>query len=284
MEYILVLILSIAGTAKMSFQSAFGKKNVVNSTDALCFNIFVFITVSVIFIPKVIGCSEMVWTYAVISGIFAVCYQIFYTIALSIGNVSLTVLIVNFGMVINVLVSYLFFNDSISLVRLTGIIMTVVSFIICSENVNKESTARKWFIFAVLALFANSFAAISQKIFGESPYASENQAYISCLYMVSLLIGVVIYNIMNKKEKRTFKIDFNMIKYAILVGVCLAVYQLVFTYSLAHVEGTFLFPAQTGGLIILSTLSGVLIFKDKFTKKQLFGVILGIVSLILMNY
>ncbi len=284
MDYILILLLSILGTAKMSFQSAFSKKTVRNSTDALCFNIFVFMTVSVLFLPRVFGCSSAVWLYAFLSGVFAVAYQLFYTKALSIGNVSITVLIANFGMVINVLISYLFFDESISFIRVVAIVMTVISFIICSDVKKKENSEIKWLIFAVLAMISNSLAAISQKIFGESPYFNENQAYISCLYMVSLVIGVIIYTIVNKKEKKTFKVDFKMLKYAFAVGVSLALYQMVFTYGLAHIDGTFLFPAQTGGIIILSTLAGVLIFKDRFTKRQIFGVIIGLVSLVLMNY
>ena len=61
-------------------------------------------------------------------------------------------------------------------------------------------------------------------------------------------------------------------------------YLLFFTYGLVHIDGTFLFPAQTGGTMLLSTLSGVLIFKDKFTRKQIVGIILGFIALILMNY
>ena len=115
-------------------------------------------------------------------------------------------------------------------------------------------------------------------------FDSENQAFISCLYLLASLVGLFIYPIMRKKEKRNFKLGFGVIKYALGTGVCLALYQTLYTYSMAHVDGTFLFPALTGGTIIMSTFFGIIAFKDRFTKRQMFGVILGLISLIMMNY
>ena len=255
-----------------------------NTTDALVFNIFVFIVSAMLFLPKIFGCSTAVWVYGVFGGIFAVAYQLLYTKALSIGNVSLTAMISNFSMVLNVLMSYIFFDEPISAMRLFGISLTVTSFIICNGGGEKGGVDRKWLILAVLAMFSTSAGSIVQKMLGESPYRNENQAFISCLYLVSALIGGLIYPVLRKSEKLNLKIGFGMIKYAVAVGVSLALYQWVYTYGLANIEGTFLFPSLSGGTIILTTLSGILIFKDKFTHRQIVGVIIGIISLVLMNF
>ncbi|MEE1223717.1 MAG: EamA family transporter [Clostridia bacterium] len=284
MDYILIFIMCVLATAKMSFQSAFGKRAVKNSADALVFNIFVFIVSAMLFLPKLFGCSAAVWVYGAFGAVCAVAYQLLYTKALSIGNVSLTAMISNFSMVINVLVSYMFFDEPISLMRLFGIALTVTSFVICNSGGEKSGVDKKWLIMAVLAMFATSAGSIVQKMLGESPYKAENQAFISCLYLLSALIGVLIYPLLKKGEKLNLKINFGMIKYAVAVGVSLALYQWVYTYGLANIDGTFLFPSLSGGTIVLSTLSGVIIFKDKFTNRQKIGVIIGIISLILMNF
>ena len=284
MDYILIFMMSMFATSKISFQSAFGKQAVKNTTDALVFNIFVFIVSAMLFLPKIFGCSPAVWVYGVFGGIFAVAYQLLYTKALSIGNVSLTAMISNFSMVLNVLMSYIFFDEPISAMRLFGISLTVTSFVICNGGGEKSGVDRKWLILAVLAMFSTSAGSIVQKMLGESPYRNENQAFISCLYLVSALIGGLIYPVLRKSEKLNLKIGFGMIKYAVAVGVSLALYQWVYTYGLANIEGTFLFPSLSGGTIILTTLSGVLIFKDKFTHRQIVGVIIGIISLVLMNF
>lgn len=284
MEYMIVLSLSILATAKMAFQTAFSKKNIINSTDALFFSIYFFFVAAIIFLPEVFGCSPAVWIYAAVSASLTIGYQLFYTKALSVGNVSLTVLTVNFSMVINVIASYVFFGESISYVRFFAIVLTIISFVICNSNNKKEKSEKNWMMFTILAMIFHSLASISQKVFGESIYSAESQANVSCLYIMATLISVIIYQFMRKKEKRTFKVGFDMIKYGAGVGITLGIYQAFYTFGLANIDGTFLFPAQTGGLIIFSTLSGVLLFKDKLTKKQLVGVALGLISLVLMSY
>lgn len=284
MVYILVLLLGVLASSKVCVQTAFGKKSVKNSTDAMCFNVFVFIAAAIMFLPQVFGCSEIIWLYSAVGAVFAVSYQLFYTNALSVGNVSMTVLMVNFSMVINVVISRLVYNDSVSFVRLLGICMTIASFVICNGVEKMTGVEKKWIVYTLLAMVSNSLGSLVQKALGESAYAEENLAFISCLYIVSAVMGIIVYMILNKKEKRGFKIGIGMIKYAVGTGVLLGLYQMVYTYALAQAEGTFIFPAQTGSIIIFSTLSGVLIFKDKFTKKQLIGVLIGMIALVFMNY
>lgn len=284
MKYILVFLLGILASAKMSFQSAFGKKSVKNSIDALSFNIFVFMASAILFLPKVFNCSPAVWLFGIIGAVFTVTFQLTYTKALTVGNVSLTVLITNFSMVISVIVSCLFFGESISFVRFVAIVVTVISFMICSGVRDGDTGDKKWLTYTIIAMLSTSCGSIVQKYFGASVYHGENQAYISCLYIWSTIIGLIIYPIMRKKEKRNFKINFSLIKHAVAVGLCLGIYQVIYTYGLANIDGTFLFPAQTGVTIIFSALSGVLIFKDKFSKRQIIGIMLGIISLVMMNY
>ncbi len=282
MEYIIVLMMCILSTAKMSFQSAFSKQTIKNSTDVLVFNICVFIISAVLFLPKVFACSHAVWIYAAIEAVGTILYQMFYTKALAIGKVSMTVLIVNFSMVLNVLASYIFYNESISVLRFCGLILTLVSFIICNGKIQKQSIQKEWLLFAILAMITSSTAMLTQKVFGESPYGGENQAFISCLYIIAAIICIFIYPIFKKKAEKSFELNFKTLKFALATGISLAIFQLFNTYALANIDGTFVFPAQTGGTIIFSTLSGVFIFKDSLNKRQVTGLILGIVALVLI--
>ncbi|MBE6688295.1 MAG: DMT family transporter [Ruminococcaceae bacterium] len=285
MEYILVILLGVLSSSKMSFQTAFSKKNVKNSADALCFNIFVFIFSALLFLPRVFGCSPTVWLYALAGAVCTVAFQLLYTKALSIGNVSLTVLIVNFSMVVCVIISYFVFDEPISLIRFIAIILTILSFIICNGGGKQSQGNRgKWLMLTLFAMLSTSLGTSVQKFFGESPIGNENQAFISCLYMWAAVIGILVFPILRKREKLNFKIEFGVIKYAAAVGLSLAVYQMIYTYGIANIDGTFLFPAQTGATIVFATLSGVLIFKDRFTRRQTVGVILGLVSLVMMSF
>ena len=67
------------------------------------------------------------------------------------------------------------------------------------------------------------------------------------------------------------------------VGLLLALYRRFNMYALSVVEATFLFPTYAGLNSLLMMLSGIILFKDKLSRKQTIGLICGIASVVLMN-
>lgn len=285
MQYLIVFVMCLLATSKMSFQSAFGKKSVKNTADAVAFNTLVFLFSAILFSYKIYGCSPTVWIYASLGAASSVLFQLTYTKALSMGNVSLTVLIVNFQLVISTLFSYFAYGDSLTGARIAGIILILIAFVVCTDFKENQSASKKWFVLSIVAMVGTSCASIVQKIFGESPFAKESQAYVSCLYVVAAVMTLVIYWFMARRgERKTFKTGKRAILLSMAVGVSLAVFQVINTYAIRTVDGTFLFPAYSGGTIIFSTLSGVIIFKDTLNLRQGISILIGIVAIVLMNF
>ena len=69
----------------------------------------------------------------------------------------------------------------------------------------------------------------------------------------------------------------------ISAGVVLAVFQLLNTYAISTIEAAIIFPSFYGGSLVLSALSGVIILKDKLTRKQVAAVALGVAALVILN-
>ncbi len=285
MDYIIIFILCVLSTLKVSFQGAFSKVSVQNTADALAFNGLVFGVSAVLFLYTIPGCAPAVWIYAAFGACFTVLFQLFYARALAVGNVSLTALIVNFSMVINVMVSYFVYHEPMSGVRLLGVILTVLSFFVCTEFKGGKRSEKKWLLLALGAMLATSGLSIVQKIFGKSEYKEQTQAFVSCMYIVAMLLTIVVYRIFKRTgETKSFKTDKRPILFALAVGVSLALYQFLYTYAVSVLDGTFFFPVHTGGNIVLSTLSGVLVFRDKLKAKQILGIFIGIIAVVLMNF
>ena len=71
--------------------------------------------------------------------------------------------------------------------------------------------------------------------------------------------------------------------FAVAVGIVLAIFQWLNTYAISIMDGSFLFPIYSGGSIILSTLVGILFFKDRLTKRQKTSIALGVIAVVIMN-
>lgn len=284
MTYILILIMCIFASAKICFRDAFNKKHSKNSIDIWLFNIFAFMLPALAFMPEVFGMRPVVVVYAAITAVFTILCHFFYTKAISCdGDAPATIVVANFAVVINVAVSRLFFHEPISDVRFIGIAVAVAAFVI-SGGISKKTIDKKWLAFALLTMLSYSGTAISQKLFGTSPYSEENFAFVSCFYAIAAIISAIIYFFLRKKEEVSYKIDLIMLRYVLGVGICLGAFQIIYTFIMARLDGTFFFPVQTGITTILSVIAGILIFKERFSKRQLLGAVLSFVSLILVSY
>ncbi len=283
MDYIIVFALCFLATSKVTLQSFYSKGHIKNVTDAVFYNAAVFLVSAALFGSRVMNCSPKVWLYGGAFGILTILFQLTYTKALSFGNVTLTVMIVNLGMIIPIAVSILIYQEQVTIYRLIGIILTLAIFLM-SVEFRKGSNYKQWVFLALAAFAANGGLSVVQKFFGESEYSNESQAFTACAYITAAILTWGIYLFLKPRQPRTFAINKKFLVYVALIGSILAIFQAFNTYAVSVVDGTFLFPAYAGGGIIFSTLSGVLLFKDRLNTKQKIGVVLGVAAVVCMNF
>ena len=285
MKYLLVLICCLLATAKVVTQGAFSKKSIRNFPDAVFFIGLTFAFSSAIFFPALIGCSLQTWGYGALFGLLSMIFQLTYTKALSMGNVSLTVMISNFSMLFTVVLSATVYREPISPLRLVGILLTLTALVVSTEFKRNNKREKSWLLLALTALVCSGLASCVLKIFSTTKAAKESMALISCGYLVAAVATFLCYALLMacRKTKR-YQTGRKVFLYAFCTGFFLAVFQLVYQYAIANVDGTFLFPAFSGASIILSSLTGILLFKDKLSPKQMLSLATGCAAVVLMNF
>ena len=285
MNFLIVLSLCLLATSKVTLQSRFGKKMSVNAAETVIFNALIFLTASVLFCQQIPNASPQTWLFSAAFALFTVIFQLSYTKALSIGNVSLTVMMVNLSMLLPVLVSATFYKEALSYARIIGIFLTVLSFTLCVEIKDQSKISKKWLCLAVVAMSANGSIGITQKIFGVSRFHTEKEAFVACSYLLAFLITICIFTVIRiRGESSAVYKNRSLYLFSASVGIILAGFQWLNTYAIATLDGTFLFPVYSGGSIILSTLAGIIFFKDRFLPKQWISILIGIVAVVIMNF
>ena len=283
MNFLIVLALCALATSKVTLQSRFGKKNLSTDSDNVLFNAIVFITTAVLFCADIPKASLETWIFALTFAVLTVVFQLSYTKALSLGNVSLTVMTVNLSMLFPSLVSVIFYNESLTVTRIIGIVLTVLSFALAVDFKSKKTLSHTWFIFTAVAALANGGIGITQKIFGASAVSGEKRSFVAASYAIAFLLALVLYLLTRPRDNGSSGIKGATCGFAIAVGVILALFQWLNTYAISIMDGSFLFPVYSGGSIILSTLVGILFFKDKLTAMQKISITLGIAAVVIMN-
>ena len=284
MTLLIIFALCTLSTTKVALQSRFGKK-FMKTTDALVlFNALVFLSAAILFCTAIIGASLQTWLFSAAFAVFTVIFQLTYTKALSLGNVSLTVLFVNLSMLFPVIMSVIFYGESLTFIRIFGILLTVLSFIICVDIKEKNPISKKWLFLALSATLANACIGITQKIFGASVYHAQKDSFVACAYSIAFIITITIYALLILRKVGGGKLQKAPIfLISMSVGVVLAVFQWLNTYAISTIDASLLFPLSSGVTIIMSTLMGIILFRDKLSLKQGISIAIGIAAVVIMN-
>lgn len=284
MELLVILILCVLATSKVTLQGAFAKKNVKTFSDGIFFNGLIFCFSALIFLKNAVELNAGVVIFGCTFGILTVLFQLCYIKAMSCGNVSLTVLIVNLSMIIPVAVSVFFYNEPMGALRLVGILLTILSLALNVDKKEKSRAFKKWFLLSLSASLANGGLAVCQQVFGKTEWENEPRGFVAWSYITAAVVSAVLYLTVSAKGNAvTFKIKPSVFGFGLAVGVVLGVFQFINTKAIAGIDGTLLFPVYNGGTLILSSLSGVLFLKDRLTGNQIFSIIFGIIAIVLMN-
>ncbi|MBR2965351.1 MAG: EamA family transporter [Clostridia bacterium] len=283
MKYLLALLTSTLSVAKVTCQGSVAKKSGSALKSKIFFSMLMFFSAALLFCPYLDKASAAVWVYASFYALCNVGFQIIYISALSRGNVSVAVMFANFGMVIPIAVSFLMFGDVPSPMRTIGILLTCLSFVFTLKQ--GAESKRGYRLLIILALLSNACSLSVQKLFGKACVNENIFSFVSASYLISAVLCALIYLAMTffggKQECYPAK---KVIPAAIGAGVSLGLYLVINTYAGRVSDGSFHYPAHSVCAMLLSALLGFLVFHEKPTRRQMVAYILGVVSIMLMNF
>lgn len=287
--FILIAVLCLIFTAKAFFMSVLSKKHLRNTPDAILINGFFSACIAlafVAFIPKA-GPSEII--FGVIMGVLTAFCQISYMTALSVGPMSLTGLVYNLAMLVPIFVSKIRYDEPLSAFRIAGIVLSIVALVINTKPSSDGKIPKKWYLFMLLAFSFNGLVATTTKIFTNDCvpkgvlFPVETYAYLGYAYLTATVLSFAVFLILKAKgEKPTCRPCPSLFGYAFVIALLLAVFQPVYAYAASVIDGTLLFPLYNGAATLLVTVSGMVLFKERLSRRQWIGVAAGAVAIILM--
>ena len=128
------------------------------------------------------------------------------------------------------------------------------------------------------------------KIFAKemsAAYENSQNTFMVLAYAIAACLAFAFYLFIahtGRREVNTYGF-FNprVLLYVLLIGMVLGVYQKLNMIGMERIDGGFLFPTFSGMQSLGMTVIGILLFKAKLSLRQIFGVICGIICVVLMN-
>ena len=282
MQYLVVFLTSLLSALKVTFQGKLVKKEECSINDSVFYNMLIFFVASLVFCPYLFKVNSVTWLYALIYALCNVCFQIVYALALSRGNVSLAVMFVNFGMIIPIFTSFLLFNEKPSVIRIVGIMLIIISFILTFKKGGEQK--KNYLLLILLAMLFNGLGLATQRVYSKIGVQDNIFSFVSASYILCAVISAIVFLLLPKKDNKKRKLNAKTICFSSASGVALGCYLALNTYAGKFLDASFHYPAHSGCTILLSTLTGFILFKDKVSLRQIIACIVGGIAIVLMNF
>ncbi len=292
MAYLLIPLLCVLASSKITLQSKFSKTKNIGICDNIFFNGIMFSTAALLFCPSIFknGITYSTCIYGIVMGVLSVAFQIFYICAFSKGKMTLTVIINNFSMLLPITVSFILFNEEFGMLKITGTVLALISFIFSAARITEKTdfeasrkTDFQWLIFVTLVFLCNGLISVNQKVYSMFTQKLQVFEFVAISYITASVLSFLILGVMTVRSKSiTYKKQPEVIASGCIVGILLGVFQCLNTYAASVIDGTILYSAYNCGVSLLSTVTGRLLFKEKLSAKQYAGVFIGIIAIVFL--
>lgn len=201
--------------------------------------------------------------------------------AIKTGPLSLTTLFSSCSLLIPTMYGIIFLKDPISPTLYIGIAALLVSLFLTNVKKNENLKFRpSWIVFVLLAFVSNGMCSTIQKMQQlKFDGAYKNEFMIIALVCVSAVLFAAGFS---KKGEKTQMLK-PCLKYGILKGVGNGFMNYLVMVVSAMLPGLVLYPCISAGGIVFTYLFSVFVYKEKLSRMQTIGYVLGIFSIVFLN-
>lgn len=216
-------------------------------------------------------------------------FQLLFNLkAYSVGPFSYTMVIVSLSTIIPT-VSGLFFGETISPIQWVGIVLMAIC-IILSPDAEKGAHAKKssvlWLLFCIPATVLSGTVGVLQKIHQTSVHAEEKAAFLVSAFAVSTVISLVFLLLSPKgagHEYGTKKDKIIRFMLPVITGVGFAFPHTINLYLAGVLTTAVMFPLVNIIPMVLSTVTAMIMFRERLSVRRWIGVLIGVLSTVLVS-
>jgi drug/metabolite transporter (DMT)-like permease len=211
--------------------------------------------------------------------------SIFFVMALTAQRNGVSVVSVagKMSVVIPIIFGVILYEESLSAIKIIGISLAVVAVYLASvkDDLNKHEKAG---LLLPVILFIGSGTIDTTLKYVQINYVSESEVAVfsGSLFGFAALFGLIILVIKTIKKRESFGFK------NLIAGIVLGVpnyYSIVFLIKALQtkgIESSTLFTINNVGIVVVSTLVGLLLFKESFSLKNKIGILLAIFGIVLV--
>ena len=225
------------------------------------------------------------WLFGAI-GLAFLFIAIFNVMALTAQRNGLSVVSVasKMSVIIPVIFGIYVYNESVGAQKIIGILLALVAVYLTSVRPKTTSNLNKGLWLPILLFFGSGTIDTSIKYI-ETTYVPENgiPIFSATIFAFAFLIGSSLLII--KSFKTPIKLPLKTFLAGGVLGIVnyYSMYYLLKALNHESLESSTLFTVNNVAIVMISTVLGLLVFKESISKTNWFGIVLAIVSIVLVT-
>jgi drug/metabolite transporter (DMT)-like permease len=211
--------------------------------------------------------------------------SIFFVMAMTAqkNGVSVTSIAGKMSVVVPVIFGVILYNESVTFLKLVGIIIALVA--VYLSSVKEQKSEKNGALLLPILLFIGSGTIDTLLKYIQENYVADEDVSIfsGSLFGIAAIFAFFILVIKTVKKRTAFGLK------NILAGIILGVpnyYSIIFLIKALqnkNFESSTLFTINNVAIVVVSTLVGLLFFKEKFSTKNKIGVAMAILGIVLVT-
>ena len=226
-----------------------------------------------------IDCAWMPYSlgFAVSCGISVVCSFL----AIQCGSLSLTSLATSYSLIIPTIYGLVFLNETSGIWLYLGIILLMISLVLINNRDSDVKITVKWAVFAFFAFLGNGVCTTVQKM---QQIAFDGEAKNEFMMVALLVLSAFMFVLAFVWEKQVWGECFKKGSgWMVLCGVANGAVNLFVMILAGYMPASVMFPLVSAGGILLTAAISRWVYREKLTRRQSIGLVLGIGAVIFLN-
>lgn len=293
---ILLLIVTLAANVISTciIRNKFCKDDMKNNADLQLFNAVSSMFAAIVLLIIAVVTDELVLPslytlfLGAVFGLATALCAVFTMKALETGPISYTSVIISCSLIIPAMSGAVLYGEKISLWQYIGTAFMLISFVCAVDKKNDGVAASpRWLVLCMASFVFCGSVGVMQKIHQSSAHRAELSVFLITAFIVSAVFSFILvaYCGAVKKQKPTVLKKTSVKRFLLFgtgTGLGIALCNQINLYLSGRMAAIIFFPVVNGAYMILATLAGVLLWRERLSVKQWTGLIIGMVSIILL--
>ena len=281
MENGLYMLLSVSLSAGRSILS---KKTAVVADGKGAFFLsqsLLFLTAAVLLaavsLPSLAVPSADTLGYGAVYGILLIVSQWMFTLSLKNGTAALCTVIYSLGFLIPTVSGSLFWGEAFTARHGIGLAVAVAVILLTAKSGAPSNAGGRFVPYALIAMTASGGLGIVQKAQQSSPSAGEKGIFLVVAFSVAFSVSLVAFLLCGGAGCPSV----TDAVYPAVTGLCFGGANLCNTTLAGRLDSAVFFPVQNISTILLTTLLGLLLFRERLTLR-IIGILLLSAAVVLL--